>query len=300
MRYIAIYFAALILLLPSALFAQPNRPTCGTFLQAQLEEQKDHLDEKGRELLSALQGRSRLNLDTSIVSSNNHFRIHYDRSGPRAPSQVDRKNNNGIPDYIDSVNYYMEFAWQKEIVECGYITPPPDNVRPGVGGIDGLIDVYIDALAPGLYGLAQPETPLSGNRSTGFILLDNDYSGKFTQPQALTACAFPQHMNSHHIVQFSYIRALGQASLYESTATWMEFKVHPDLSDYVGYYNALLAEPHLYGYSTHNVSDVVTGYGHMKLLAIACSNSLMRRLYGTSGTSSRQVGSHLMQSTKHS
>ncbi len=70
----------------------------------------------------------------------------------------------------------------------------------------------------------------------------------------------------HRIVQFSSRYDLSQASLYESTATWMEFKVHPDLADFVGYFNALLTEPHLYAYSTHNVADVVTGYGHMNYL----------------------------------
>ncbi len=199
MHCFAITFAILLLLLPCSITAQPTRPTCGTFLQAQLEEQEDHLDEKGHELLRGLRSASRLNLDTSIVSYNGHFRIHYDTSGPRAPSQVD-KNNNGIPDYIDSVDYYMELAWQKEIVECGYITPPPDNRLPGVGGIGWADRCLLDsALTPAYADLAQPEVSHARKSFNGAcVLLDNDYIGGVPNPvlgglRVTTVHGIPSH-----------------------------------------------------------------------------------------------------------
>ena len=244
----------------------PDRPACGTFLYMQLQAEEDNLDEKGHALLGELRTTTRLQLDTSIVSSNGNFRIHYDKSGRRAPSSTDL-NQNGIPDYIDSVDYYMEFAWQKELVECGYITPPPDNPRPGTGGIDSRIDVYITELSGQFYGLAFPETnaTLGQGRVHGYLHLDNDYKGYPTS--GIAGLRVTTAHEFHHIVQFaSYRYDLSQASLYESTSTWMEFKVHPDLTDYRFYFNAFLQEPQEFSYATNNTSDGITGYAHMHYL----------------------------------
>lgn len=244
----------------------PDRPTCGTFLYAELQEHEDRLDEKGRNLLGELRTATRLQLDTSIVSSDGHFRIHYDLSGTRAPNLTDL-NRNGVPDYIDSVDYYMEYAWQKEIVECGFIPPPQDNPRPGTGGIDGKIDVYITELEGKIYGLAYPENgaQLGPNRVHGYLHLDNDYRNYPTS--GIAGLRVTSAHEFHHIVQFaSYRYDLTQASLFEATSTWMEFKVHPDLNDYRFYFNQLLREPQEYGFVTNNTADGITGYAHMNYL----------------------------------
>jgi len=47
----------------------------------------------------------------NFISKNNLFKIHYDTVGYNAPSLVDI-NKNGVPDYIDSVAFYFETAYQ--------------------------------------------------------------------------------------------------------------------------------------------------------------------------------------------
>ncbi len=260
----------------------PDRPTCGTFLYMQLQAEEENLDEKGKALLGELRTTTRLQLDTNIISSNGNFRIHYDKSGSRAPDLTD-VNQNGIPDYIDSVDYYMEFAYQKEIVECGYITPPPDNPKPGTGGIDGRIDVYVTELNGQFYGLAYPENAatLGQGRVHGYLYLDNDYRG-YPTPGIAGLRVTTAH-EFHHIVQFaSYRYDLTQASLYESTSTWMEFKVHPDLTDYRFYFNAFLQEPQKYSYATNNTNDGITGYAHMhylQSLADQLDETIVRKIW---------------------
>ncbi len=281
MRWTAL--AALVLIAPitTTLRAQQNdpghadhdhlsgeRPGCGTFLYWQLLAEEEKLDEKGKDLLRELKTQARPNMQRNIVSRDGHFRIHYDVTGSNAPDLIDQ-NNNGIPDYIDSVDYYMEFAWQKEIEECGYAVPPPDNVAPGVGGIDERIDVFITELSRNYYGLAQPEADISGNRQVGYLVLDNDYRG-YPTPGIAGLRVTTAH-EFHHIVQFSaYLADYSQAALYEATSTWMEYKVHPDLNDYRFYFNNFLLAPQQYPFSTHNVGDNYTGYAHMHyLLSIA-------------------------------
>ena len=249
----------------SSLPAQPHPPRCGTFLYLQMQEQETHVDSTLQPQPIPLQILTRYEeLDTSIISQGDHFRIHYDRSGPNAPSQIDR-NSNGIPDYIDSVDYYMEYAWKVEIEECGYIAPPSDNMVPGTGGMDGRIDVYIINLGAVFYGLAYTDTPITPSRSTSYVILDNDYQGYPTP--GIEGLRVSTAHEFHHVVQFASYRVSSQASLHEATATWMEYKVHPDVSDYRLSFDALLNEPQQYGFSTHNSRiDGVTGYAHMHYL----------------------------------
>ena len=241
-----------------------DRPRCGTYLYWQLLQNEDKLDEKGKQLLQQFKAAKQPVADQNFISSQGHFRIHFDTDGPNAPDMTDR-NNNGLPYYIDSDDYYMEYAWQKEIVECGYATPPLDNVAAGVGGLDGRIDVFITDLAADYYGLAQPEADISGNRQVGYLILDNDYKGYPTP--GIAGLRVTSAHEFHHIVQFSaYLADYSQAALYEATSTYMEFKVHPDLNDYRFYFNNFLLEPQRYPFSTHNVSDSYTGYAHMHYL----------------------------------
>ncbi|MCB0713482.1 MAG: hypothetical protein KDD67_14225 [Ignavibacteriae bacterium] len=243
---------------------EEHHPSCGTFRYLELLANEEKLDETGRHLLQQFESVVRPTAQRNIISKNGHFRIHFDLTGEHAPDPTDL-NSNGIPDYIDSVDYYMEYAWQKEIVECGYATPPPDDIAPGEGGIDGRIDVYITALDTLNYGYAQPEGTISNNRKVGYIVIDNDYKN-YPTPGIAGLRVTTAH-EFHHIVQFSgYRYDFSQAALFEATATWMEYKVHPDLSDYRFYFNSFLLRPQRYPFSTHDVGNRITGYAHMQYL----------------------------------
>ena len=48
-------------------------------------------------------------MDTSAVSLQKHFRVHYDTTGFHAVDMTD-EDGNGIPDYVDSTLVYLEYA----------------------------------------------------------------------------------------------------------------------------------------------------------------------------------------------
>ena len=202
----------------------------------------------------------------NILTPGGHFRVHFDTEGENAVAPRDLNGNN-IPDYIDSVAFYLEYAWQVEVVEMGYAPPPPDNRGPGPE-----VDVFICNLSLQFYGGAQTDNNnVIGQNPTrvhGYLVLDNDYVGYPARPMAALRVTTAHEF--HHIIEFSAYRtalapysSISQFSLYEATATWMEEKVHPDVDDWRQYVEELLQNPQNYGFSTHNTGDFTTGYGHM-------------------------------------
>lgn len=199
----------------------------------------------------------------SLLSPAHHFRIHYDRTGPAAVSAADT-NHNSVPDFVDAAAYWLDYAWEIETGELGFIAPGPDKRGDGPE-----IDVYICALPANLYGLTvpEPDNQLSTETVSAFLVLDNDYAGfpssGYNGLRVTTAHEF------NHVIQFMCYRydAL-QSSLYEATAVWMERQVQPDIPDYLQYVRLFLASPHTAGLSTHDVRspNSVTGYAHVLYL----------------------------------
>ncbi len=220
---------------------------------------------------------SALNLDGSrpilpfaVPSRNNHFLIHYAQAGVDSVSRTDN-NANGIPDYIDSVDFSMEYAWQVEIEEYGFNAPPPDNQKSGEGGPDARLDVYVCNMPKGFYGAAFPEmqNQLSDGRVPSFLVVDNNYDPKtYTQTNGIAALKVTTAHEFNHMVQFGYrcaiapLSSINQKTLYEATAVWFERVVHPDIDDFEQYTDAFLEAPQKYGFATQETDDGVTGYAH--------------------------------------
>jgi hypothetical protein len=198
------------------------------------------------------------------ASSGDHFLIHYDVTGSDAVSDVDA-NANSVPDYIDSVDYYLEYAWKVAVDELGFEAPPPDNLVSGQGGDDGRIDVYVCDVDAGFYGAAWPETenPTSSGVH-GYMGIDNDYSETTYATKGIAALRVTTAHNLLHLIMFaSYRFTFEQAAIYEATSTWFEYWTHPDVPDYRQYVDLFLKEPELNAFSTNEVSRSVTGYAHM-------------------------------------
>ncbi|HPD34389.1 MAG TPA: hypothetical protein PKV40_08615, partial [Candidatus Kapabacteria bacterium] len=66
------------------------------------------------------------------------FLIHYDTSGVHSVDLTDN-NYNGIPDFVDSIAYYCDYVYQKEVIEFGFLSPIGDSSN---GGSDAY-DVYL-------------------------------------------------------------------------------------------------------------------------------------------------------------
>jgi hypothetical protein len=133
------------------------------------------------------------------------------------------------------------------------------------------IDVFVNALSPEVYGYAFPEYDIVISndplRVGGYLQIDNDYVGYPTA--GIAGLKVTTAHEFHHIVQFaSYRIESAQLSLYEATSTWMEKAVHPSVKDYRNYTDRFLTNPgpQDYPFSTHDVSNLATGYAHILYL----------------------------------
>ncbi|HEX5088816.1 MAG TPA: MXAN_6640 family putative metalloprotease [Nocardioides sp.] len=116
---------------------------------------------------------------------------------------------------------------------AGYRRPKPDGTKGG----DGRIDIYLDSLEPGLYGYCttdQRKLSKPGHFDVwAYCVLDNDYAGfpAHTPLQNLQVTAAHEY---YHATQFAYDIA-DDGWFLESTATWAEDELFPDVNDNVQY-----------------------------------------------------------------
>lgn len=225
----------------------------------------------------------------SIISSNGHFRVHYHTTGSDAVAALDA-NGNSVPDYIDSVAFYMEYAWEVEINEYHYDPPPVDNRNAGMGDVDEKVDVYVCDLPKNLYGGACPETNniVDGTRVASYLVLDNDYSPADYPTPGIAGVRVTTAHEFHHVIQFGYRAAFpplsntAQLSIYEATAVWFEQQVHPEIPDYLNYVRPFLTAPQNYAFSTNSTDDVITGYAHelyMEYLSKRFGRDIIREIW---------------------
>lgn len=172
---------------------------------------------------------SRYERHTSVVSSESHFRVHYDTTGYHAPDMTDR-DRNGIPDYVDSTLVYLEYAWDIEVNQLGYDPPLSDN---GIGGGDE-IDIYIREFGAGGYGYTEPENTVNGS-SSAFITIDNNYIESQYSSKGYDGLRVSTAHELFHTIQFRYITDFSISWWMEQSAVWMEEQVWDNVNDYIAY-----------------------------------------------------------------
>lgn len=214
---------------------------------------------------------NRPDLQKTHVSLSGRFLIHYDTSGFNSVSKID-VDKNGTSDYIDSVSYYFEYVYHKQVTEMGYLAPPSDN---GVGGSDAY-DIYIlnigigDLNSSGTYGYTQPnDIPLPGGkpnrlRYASFIVIDNDFSSldsSYTSQgkkyrtyydTSFTALKITTAHEFHHAIQFMYGEDPSAPCINEMTSTWFEYRLFPETKDYIQYIKFLFNNPAAYPFGKGN------------------------------------------------
>ena len=183
-------------------------------------------------------GQQRPELANEMIYITDRFAIHYTDQGADAIDLSDN-DSSGYPDTVEEVAQALEYTWDVEINQMGWSPPPHDH---GEGG-DTRFDVYLQDLLPdGIAGYAQseggyigdnPETPERERRSAySYLALDNDFAeveGSGVLPLNLMKATVAHEFN--HVIQAGYDDFDPQTWLYESTATWMEMQVYPDISD---------------------------------------------------------------------
>ncbi|MDR3668792.1 MAG: hypothetical protein P4L35_18295 [Ignavibacteriaceae bacterium] len=160
--------------------------------------------------------------DTSFVTPNGFFRIHYDTAGV----EMTTYNLQLFADALDSVYNF-------EINYLGYPPPPPDSSAGG----DDKYDVYLTN-AGGDYGYTVPETEIvpGSGRFTAYTVISNDFTGFYTtgiNAARVTAA----HEFEHAINIGNYINRYfsGDEFFYELSATAMEHFVFGTIKDYIQY-----------------------------------------------------------------
>ncbi len=174
-------------------------------------------------------------LDRFADSARGRFRVHYDISGIHAPNLEDL-GGNGIPDYVDSLLVYLEYAWDVTI-ELGYGRPKSDMGR---GGSDA-VDVYLQELSPQqYYGYTSPDTFTSGIASA-YMVLDNDFKESVYPTKGLDAAKVTSIHEFFHVIHYSYYGGEDAVWWMEHTAVWIENYAWKDIKDYLNYTSDFLS-----------------------------------------------------------
>src|SRR4051812_4531905 len=169
-----------------------------------------------------------------------HFCFHWVTTTADAPSLADA-NHNDFPDYVEQLADVFETVWTAEHDDLGWRLPKSDDARGGCddNGDLGLTDVYVKDIGKlGLYGYASPDAdqPTGDSTRYAYLVMDNDYSKqefpRYDDPlKPLEVTAAHEY---NHVLQYAY-DILQDKWMFESTATWMEDKVYPDINDYHQY-----------------------------------------------------------------
>lgn len=242
-----------------------NTIKCGTFMP--------HGEQKKLIQICDFDFTMRHIMDKKYQSPGGKFLIHYDTEGVHAVDMVDQ-NSNGIPDYVDSVAYYADFAYSNEVDEMGYYSPVPEP-----GGTSDLYDIYLYELGKGanLYGLTKsdqsigvPPNDKGYKKFHSFIVIDNNYSPadsteqdgnmiKTYKTDGIDALKITLVHEFHHAIQYVYGNMPNGALFAEMTSTSMEYRFFPEIKDYYQYVDYLFESLYKYPFG---VDDYRAGYSY--------------------------------------
>ena len=164
-----------------------------------------------------------------------HFKFHYSvASGDTNAITSTDTDNNGTPDYLDSMMTVLEHVWSFEIDSMGYTAPPPDNVNGG----NSKYDVYIFKLSPGTFGFVAPDSLTKDNpnstvtetySATSHMAMRNEYSN-FTDHTQLEDIQVTAAHEFFHSIQAGYDVFI-KSWMKEATSTWMEDELYDNIND---------------------------------------------------------------------
>jgi hypothetical protein len=217
----------------STLSAQDDAPTerCLTPLYHGVKRDWKQLSYQTQQTLAKYLAKPALAGEAVVRSNAGHFFIHYATTGSDAPSLADG-NDNGIPDWIETVADVFEAVYSREITAFGYRPPPTPGGQP--------YDVYLQDLASTRqYGYTQSDIPANAGSTsyTSFMVIDNDFAesiylgGSRTPLMALQITAAHEFL---HAVQYGY-NFFFDIWYAEASATWMEDEVYDSVNQLYTY-----------------------------------------------------------------
>ncbi|HEX9253154.1 MAG TPA: MXAN_6640 family putative metalloprotease [Ignavibacteriaceae bacterium] len=209
----------------------PAIKKCGMELVNTLSQNINSFSIEKQMVLSSILERPQM--QTSTITPNGFFRVHYDLTG-----------TNALGYDLNSLLQALDSAYSFEINYLGYSAPPPD----GVDGGDDKYDIYVQNLS-GLYGYTQFETKISDSRFTSFMVIDNDYTGYYST--GIKGARVTVAHEFHHGIQGGNYAPAGSNSpfrnsdvfYYEITSTAFEEFVFDDVNDYYAYLPSYFQHP---------------------------------------------------------
>ena len=208
------------------------------------------------------------------VTPEGHFKIHYDTTGVHAV-QVERLLGESVPDWIYHTGKAYERSWSLLTDSLGYISPPVDSV-------DGdEVDVYIQDLAPGDYGLTFWE-----QNKTSYIVMDNDFAESIYFSQDLDGMRVTAAHEFFHPVQLGYALPSGSNLwYYELASTWFEDVAYDEVNDYVQYIESYYSRANSSLYRTNGLQAAIWG----KFLEESYSAPIMRNVWEQMAENSPEI-----------
>lgn len=215
---------------------------CGTPTALEYFIRLDNLTIKSETAATAY---NRPSLQYSYKSPGGYFWVHYDIDGADAvylPGTDTLAGGDGIPDYVNKIGEMADSVWEFEINHLDY--PAPYDLT---GGGDSLMDIYIINLGTGYYGITYPESTLSVQAVTSYIVIDNNYDfwPYNTGPElnrrldaARVTVAHEFFHTVHFILDYTeYEEEDSYFKLYwwEMSSTWMEEMMYDGINDYYYY-----------------------------------------------------------------
>jgi hypothetical protein len=210
----------------------PESIKCGMQLVNSIKQNLEYFSHEQQQVLIPLLQRPVT--QTSIVSSNGFFRVHYDISG-----------NNAIGYDLNLLLQAVDSVYNFEIIALGFPPPPSDDTSGG----DGKYDIYVLNIVD--YGYTQPENKISDSRWSSFMVIDNDYPAGSYFTQDINAARVTVAHEFHHAIQMgSYAPSeinspyrTEDVYFYELTSTSFEEFVFDDVNDYYAYMPSYFNHP---------------------------------------------------------
>jgi hypothetical protein len=168
---------------------------------------------------------------------------------PDSPNLADLNgvaDGDGIPDYVEEMLLIAEHSYSVEVAPgpLGWRPPKPD--KDGCGADPSArADIYLKQLGTkGLFGYESPD-PGQGRarKQYGYMVLDNDYAQAeygYADPLIPAKVTFAHEFN--HLLQQNY-DSFQDLWMFESTATWVEDHVYPEINDYLNYLPSFAQNP---------------------------------------------------------
>ena len=211
-------------------------------------------------------------LQTSFITPNGFFRVHYDSVIRRDTVNIIPIDTNNIPSYdnrplkecLDLISQTLDSVYNFEIKNLGYLFPNPDNSP---------YDIYISNSTLNSYGYTEPDSSRDNGTYSSHIVIHNNYSNFKTK--GINGARVTLAHEFHHAIQIGrYIYRYDlDEFFYELSATAMEEFVYDSINDYYNYLPS-------YFNNTQNAFACSSCNGGRQQYALAIWNIFLRDRFG--------------------